>query len=72
MQICLGLDPDAFAGVLRIDRPILPRTVNELKLSRLRVGAAQVDLRFRRRGELAAEVETLKIDGSLHVQIVPQ
>jgi glycogen debranching enzyme len=46
----LGLRPDALNGRLRVVRPRLPRWVGRLSLERLRVGDAQVDLRFERAG----------------------
>ena len=46
----LGLEPEAFEGRLQITHPLLPENVNRLEMSRLRVGAARVDLLFVREG----------------------
>ena len=45
---CLGLEPDAFAGRLRVTRPRLPGFVDRIEFSGLRVGRGVADLRFRR------------------------
>jgi glycogen debranching enzyme len=62
----LGLTPDAFAQQLRIVRPMLPDGVQQLDMQRLRVGTAQVELRFERSTNGVA-VQTLHVDGDLKV-----
>ncbi len=50
LQGVLGLDPDAAAGRLRIWNPRLPSSLRRLELHRMRVGSAEVSLRFARSG----------------------
>jgi glycogen debranching enzyme len=50
LAACLGLEPDALDGRLRVVRPLLPRWVGRLSVEGMRVGDAQVDLRFERAG----------------------
>lgn len=66
----LGLVPEAFDGRLKVVRPLLPDYVDLLDIRQLRVGKAEVDLRFRKIGESVA-VEVLKLDGDLKVVIEP-
>ncbi|TIV99321.1 MAG: hypothetical protein E5V85_08180 [Mesorhizobium sp.] len=65
---CLGLEPDAFAGKLRIVRPRLPDLVNRIALRRLRVGEASADLEFWRTAD-GAEVNIQKMSGQLSVEV---
>jgi len=64
----LGLEPDGFGKRLRIVRPLLPKGVDNLTISRLRVGGASADLAFRR-GKADVDVEVLHVDGTLDVQV---
>jgi glycogen debranching enzyme len=50
LAACLGLEPDALHGRLRVVRPLLPRWVDRLSLEGMRVGGALVQLRFERAG----------------------
>ncbi|HET9212828.1 MAG TPA: amylo-alpha-1,6-glucosidase [Thermoanaerobaculia bacterium] len=50
VQACLGLDIDAPAGRICLDRPELPPCIDHLTLRNLRVGEASVDLVFERYG----------------------
>jgi glycogen debranching enzyme len=50
LAACLGLEPDALDGRLRVVRPLLPRWVGRLSLEGMRVGEGRVDLRFERAG----------------------
>ena len=68
LTVCLGLEPDAFVGKLRIVRPRLPDFVNRVALRGLRVGKASADLEFRRT-EGGAEVNILDMSGQLAVEI---
>ena len=68
MGTLLGLEPDAFAQRLTIVRPMLPRGLDHLDVTRLRVGQAVVDLTFRRLKD-GVDVDVVKLDGSLDVQI---
>jgi glycogen debranching enzyme len=69
LQACLGLDPDAEGGRLRIWNPYLPREVQRLELRRMRVGRAQVSLRFERTAK-RTHVDVLDLRGGpLRVEI---
>ncbi|MDG4882527.1 glycogen debranching N-terminal domain-containing protein [Mesorhizobium sp. WSM4884] len=65
---CLGLEPDAFAGKLRIVRPRLPDFVNRIALRGLRVGEASTDLEFWRAAD-GAEVNIQRTSGQLSVEV---
>jgi glycogen debranching enzyme len=68
LQTTLGLSPDATRNELIVQRPALPNWLGELTLRGLSVGAARVDLRFRRiAGETA--VALLERTGKLDVRI---
>ncbi len=57
LRSLLGLEPDAPGRALRIVRPTLPRPVQKVVISGMRVGDASVDLLFHRwRGTTSAEV----------------
>jgi glycogen debranching enzyme len=64
----LGLQPDAFSRKLRIVRPLLPEFVERLDVVKLRVGAAKVDLRFRRTAK-DVTVDILRLEGELEVVV---
>jgi glycogen debranching enzyme len=59
----LGLAPDAFNGELRVTRAVLPRTVTQLELRKLKIGKGSADLRFTRSESGAVRVEVLKQTG---------
>jgi glycogen debranching enzyme len=65
---CLGLEPDAPGGRLRVARPALPAFLGEVTLRGVRVGEATVDLRWRRRGEKTL-VRVLDRQGRLRVDM---
>ncbi|WP_167484221.1 amylo-alpha-1,6-glucosidase [Mesorhizobium tamadayense] len=65
---CLGLEPDAFAGKLRIVRPRLPDLVTRIALHGLRVGEASADLEFRRTAD-GVEVNIQQTSGQLSVEV---
>lgn len=69
LESLLGLCPDALAASLRICRPILPNFVDYLELHGLRVGSANVDLRFERTQDGQVQVSTLHLDGKLDIKI---
>jgi glycogen debranching enzyme len=46
LECGLGLDPDALNGRLRIVRPSLPRWLERVDVTGLRLGDARIDLRF--------------------------
>ena len=65
----LGLEPDAFANVLRIARPTLPKRVNHLEVRNLFVGATCLDLLFERAGtEITVRAENIRGDLEVIVQ----
>jgi glycogen debranching enzyme len=51
LQACLGIDIDGRAGEIRVQRPRLPRGVDQVSLRGLEVGGRTVDLVFQRSGE---------------------
>ena len=67
VQMVLGLTPAAFEHQLLVRRPVLPEFMDELEVQRLRVGDAEVDLRFERRSDQSVRVEVLKKRGRLDV-----
>ncbi|HEX3203669.1 MAG TPA: glycogen debranching N-terminal domain-containing protein [Nitrospiraceae bacterium] len=69
LQSMLGLRPEAFEQRLRIVRPMLPDFIDEVELHRLRVGEAQVDLRFERNANDVFAVRTLRVTGRLDVVV---
>jgi glycogen debranching enzyme len=68
LERLLGLEPEGFDNRLRVARPILPEGVDRLDLTGLRVGKGRIDLRFRRGAE-RTEVEVLRRDSSLEVEV---
>ncbi len=70
LQTALGLEPNAFAGQLRVVRPILPEMVHWVELRSLRVGHGRVDLRFQQHEEGDVTVEVLKAR-DVEVEIEP-
>jgi glycogen debranching enzyme len=64
----LGLEPEAFQQRLQVVHPMLPQGVDRLRVTRLRVGQAVVDLTFHR-GKDGVEVEVVKLDGTLEVRV---
>ena len=67
VQTILGLTPAAFEHQLIVRRPVLPDFVDDLEVQRLRVGDAEVDLRFERRADQSVTVEVVKKRGRLDV-----
>jgi len=64
----LGLVPDGLGGRLRVRRPSLPRWLNRVEVSGLRIAGSRVDLLFERAG--AGEQVALtdaRIDGDIEV-----
>jgi glycogen debranching enzyme len=68
LSACLGLEPDALHGRLRIVRPLLPRWVGRLSVERMRVGDALVDLRFERAGTQVVLADA-RIEGTLQLEL---
>jgi glycogen debranching enzyme len=71
LQTSLGLEADAFARRLKISRPVLPEFVPNIEIEGLRVGSAQVDLRFERSGRRFVTARVLRVQGPLDVVIEP-
>ncbi|MGH7230468.1 MAG: amylo-alpha-1,6-glucosidase [Nitrospiraceae bacterium] len=69
VQSILGLTPAAFEHQLIVRRPVLPDFVDELEVQRLRVGDAEVGLRFERRSDHSVAVQVLKKHGRLDVVV---
>lgn len=65
----LGLEPDAFAGRLRVVHPTLPDGVSRLELRDVAVGRARVGLRFTREAARRPRVDVIAIDGPLTVDV---
>lgn len=69
LQAMVGLDPDAPSEELNIVRPRLPGWLESVRLSRLAVGNARVDLTIHRRDN-RTEVDIAEITGRLKVSVV--
>jgi glycogen debranching enzyme len=69
LESYLGLKPEAFDNRLLIEKPMLPDFIDRLTLRKLRVGQAQVDLKFVRKENETIEVEVLSVEGELEVII---
>ncbi|MEX2122144.1 MAG: amylo-alpha-1,6-glucosidase [Pirellulales bacterium] len=67
LAACLGIEIDAPRRQLRLSYPLLPGWLNEVRISRLRVGDASVDLVLRRHGR---DVGTNVLNRSGPVDIV--
>jgi len=68
LSACLGLEPDAFNGRLRIRHPCLPDWLEWVRLRHLRVGEADVDLHYARSKEGTLVAVTRK-QGDLVVSV---
>jgi len=68
IQAMLGISADAPARGLRIERPVLPDWLGEIRLERLRVGDASVTLEFKRDGHVTG-FALLEQDGELNVTL---
>ncbi len=69
LQTLLGLKAEAFEKRLKVVRPILPHFLETLDMKRLKVGDAEIDLRFSRTGEKRIDVRVLRQDGELEVHV---
>jgi glycogen debranching enzyme len=71
MQSCLGIEIDAQADTLLVNRPLLPVGVESLVINRMAVGADCFDLAFRRvdDGGVVAFVEPVNGAMLTHVQM---
>lgn len=69
LKTMLGLVPEGLDHRLRIVRPLLPNFLDELEVHKLRIGGAEVDLRFLRGSEDSIRVEVMKVEGQLDVLV---
>jgi hypothetical protein len=69
LQVCLGLEPQAFDHRLVIRRPLLPNFVEQVDLLRLQVGRGQAHLRFTRQAGARARVDVVSVSGGLDVVV---
>lgn len=59
LQACLGVDIDGWRGEINVNRPQLPRGIDEVRLHEVEIGDGQVDLVFRRvRGRVGVFTES--------------
>src|SRR5487761_43418 len=66
VEACLGLCCDSVRGEIRLESPVLPADVDELRLRRIRVGDGEVDLLLRRHASDVA-VNVLHRSGDVRV-----
>src|ERR1043166_6860620 len=66
---CLGLRPDAFTHRLSVSQPVLPALLHHVTIRHLQVGDARADLQFTRTNRGTVEVEVLKVEGQLTVDV---
>ena len=66
IEACLGLCCDSVRGEVRLERPVLPADVDELRLRRIAVGDGEVDLLLRRHASDVA-VNVLRRTGDIRV-----
>ncbi|MGH2820256.1 MAG: MGH1-like glycoside hydrolase domain-containing protein, partial [Actinomycetota bacterium] len=69
LQTLLGIEADAPAGHLRIERPRLPERLGSVGVENLGVGPGRVHLRFESRGEATTVVES-RAEGPVTVEIL--
>ena len=74
LRACLGLYPDAPHRMLKIVNPQLPPWMNEITLSRLRIGASTIALHFTRTGEgcFAALTESEGEPLAIRIEVSPR
>lgn len=65
----LGLEPDGFAGHLRVVRPTLPDGVNRLDVRNLPVGKSRISIRFTRTKKHHVEVDLLSASGTVELVV---
>jgi glycogen debranching enzyme len=69
LEASLGLEFDPAGNEIRLRNPRLPAFLDEVILRKLRLGQARIDLRIRRRDQVAA-VEVLGTEGNIQVSVV--
>jgi glycogen debranching enzyme len=65
----LGLEPDGFAGHLRVVRPTLPDGVNRLDVCNLPVGKSRISIRFTRGKKERVDVDLLSTTGTVELVV---
>ncbi len=65
----LGLEPDGFAGHLRVVRPTLPDGVNRIDLHNLPVGKSRISIRFTRVTPQRVDVDLLSASGTVELVV---
>lgn len=65
----LGLEPDGFAGHLRVVHPTLPDGVNRLELRDLPVGKSRISIRFTRGTKQRVDVDLLSTSGTVELVV---
>ena len=68
LAACLGLKCDHAGSEVRFEQPMLPSGIDEVRIRRLRLGGASVDLLLRRHASDVA-VNVLERDGKLRVVV---
>ncbi|MEG6550251.1 amylo-alpha-1,6-glucosidase [Desulfocurvibacter africanus] len=68
LQACLGLNVDAVARTVTLDRPELPEFIGRIRMRNLRVGQARLDLVLTRQaGDVGAYLERREGDVTLRI-----
>ena len=68
----LGLTADAFNKRLRVIRPALPASVNELEFRRIKIGGSTIDLHFERSSNGEVMTDLMSSSGSIKVEVEQQ
>ncbi|HUQ75669.1 MAG TPA: amylo-alpha-1,6-glucosidase [Burkholderiales bacterium] len=68
IQACLGLEVDCGAGKVRLRRPQLPHFLDWMRVKRLRIGEASVDLMLRRH-DSGVGVNLVAREGSAEIEV---
>jgi glycogen debranching enzyme len=69
LEASLGLEFDTQRNEIRLRNPRLPAFLDEVILRKLQLGQSSIDLKIRRRDEVAA-VEVLRSEGNIQVSVV--
>jgi glycogen debranching enzyme len=69
LETMLGFVPEGLDHRLRIVRPVLPDLWDGLDVRNLRIGAAEVDLRFTKSLQDRVETEVLRVEGPVQIVV---
>ncbi len=69
LATALGLQPEAFEKKLRVVRPVLPPFLEHVKIHKLQVGDASVDLAFDRAADGNVAVQVTGVEGEVEVVV---